>query len=184
MPEFSLKRLADLASALKSIRESDLPSRVKRARMRQIHDKADELLAHETVNPDPKLCSRCREEPFLAGGTLCHPCILYYLDVLPQWAQENLVPRVEVDTYMAELMKILLDNNLIGTSEEATDTVSTAAPQTSEAKPQTSDKINLEALLVQARKLVSLLENPEFGCFTWHMCVHQTLKNISNESGY
>jgi hypothetical protein len=35
-----------------------------------------------------------------------------------------------------------------------------------------------EAMLKNAKFLVALLEQPEFGCFTWHEAIHNTMKEL------
>ena len=32
-----------------------------------------------------------------------------------------------------------------------------------------------DAMLLEAKRLVALLEQPEFDCFTWHSAVHDTM---------
>jgi hypothetical protein len=43
---------------------------------------------------------------------------------------------------------------------------------------------NIEELLGHAKKLVSLLEEPEPGLFTWHEFVHEKIKAIAEFDGY
>src|SRR5208282_5972319 len=47
-----------------------------------------------------------------------------------------------------------------------------------------SEKMNLDQLEIEARRLVKLLEDRQPGLFTWCMMLDRTIKSIIDETGY
>ncbi len=118
--QISLKRLAEIKTAVIALRQSKLPTRVKRMRERLLKQEADYITLQEPQIPAPEgMCTRCRENKFLAEGSFkfCYPCIVNYLDDVPRWVIGGAVPQEFADRVMAELMDALLKNNLIGIPE-------------------------------------------------------------------
>jgi hypothetical protein len=116
--QISLKRLAEIKEAVIALRQSDVPARVKRMRERLLREEADYIAIQEKlVPPNPDLCSRCQEISHINGSEFCYPCIVHYLDALPRWVISSAVEQEWADIIVAKLMKVLLDNNLIGIPE-------------------------------------------------------------------
>lgn len=114
-----MKRLAELKDLILQTRLSDLPIRVKRARERVLRREVDFIVANmDTADQNPEMCTRCQEEPLVPGSRFCYPCIVHYLDALPNWVRTGFITQEYADHHMAELMKTLLDNNLIGIPDD------------------------------------------------------------------
>ena len=111
----SLKRLAEIKQALITLWSSELPPRVKRFRERLLKEEAARIAIEEPkVVIAEGLCTRCQETAVVPNSTFCYPCIVDYLDILPRWVVGGQCTQEWADLQQAQLMKHLLDANLIG----------------------------------------------------------------------
>ena len=114
----SIKQLAEVTEAIITLQSSETPSRLKRMRLRALRKQADAILADEQYQaPHAGLCYRCQEGPPLTDGRYCRSCTEFYIDFLPRLAENGDMAQGDVDRCMAELMNIMLKNNLIGIIE-------------------------------------------------------------------
>jgi predicted amidophosphoribosyltransferase len=118
MPKPSLKLLYELTMQVQEITESELPLRVKRARLRPLYQEIDATeYALDTFPSDQELCSRCQdrrktEENF---NNLCDSCAMFLMNHIHEFGRRTDMSEEEVATAYARLMQGLLKRGKIET---------------------------------------------------------------------
>jgi len=110
--------MAELKTAVVALRESKLPTRVKRMRERLLRQEIDRIILEDKLEPvDVATCLRCQDKAHIQDSPYCYECIVHFLDILPRWVITGDATQEWADGMMAQLMKQLLDNKLIGIPE-------------------------------------------------------------------
>jgi hypothetical protein len=118
MPKPSLKLLYELTMKIQEVTESDMPVRVKRARLRPLYQEIDATeYALDTFPLNPELCNRCQdhrktEENF---NSLCDSCALFLLNHVHEFGQKTEMSEEEVAVTYAKLMDGLLKRGKVET---------------------------------------------------------------------
>ena len=118
MPKPSLKLLHSLTMQATEINESDLPLRVKRARLRPIYREIDETeFALDTFPSNEELCPRCQEHRRTEDNfnNLCDSCAFFLLEHVHQFGQMTGMTEDEVVTAYAKLLAGLLKRGKVET---------------------------------------------------------------------